>query len=177
MRQRALLFTLSVCPALLLAQPRRELNIRIPEAPQGVRLDTIGRTTKIGAPEARTFDAVVKAYEEFGIARNTESRANGEVGNTALVVRRQFANDRLSRAMDCGRGITGDYADQYRMTLALVTWVRPFGAAGDSATVHTAIVGGGRATDGTTAWPMQCASLGRFEAKLADRVKQLVREP
>jgi hypothetical protein len=164
-------------PLALAAQPRRELQIRLVETPQGIRLDTIGRTVKIGASESRTFDAVVKAHEEFGIARNTESRASGEVGNTALVARRNFANERMSLAVDCGKGMTGSYADQYRLTLAVVTWVSPFGAAKDSATVHTALVGGGRATDGSTAWPLQCASLGRFEKRLADRVKELVKAP
>ncbi|MCU0636655.1 MAG: hypothetical protein MUE41_17425 [Gemmatimonadaceae bacterium] len=167
----------TVLPLTLLAQPRRELNVRIPEAPQGVRLDTIGRTVKVAAPESKTFDAVVKAYDEFEIPRNTEQRGSGEIGNTALVVRRAFAKDRLSRVMDCGRGMTGEYADQYRVTLAVVTWVRPFGAAGDSATVHTALVGGGRAMDGSSAWPIQCASLGKFEARLAERVRELVRAP
>jgi hypothetical protein len=177
-RRRIRLLALSVlAPLALVAQPRRELNVRIPEAPQGVRLDTIGRTVRIGAAEAKTFDAVVKAYEEFGIARNTELRAAGEVGNIALVARRTFANDRMSLSIDCGRGMTGSYADQYRVTLAVVTWVSPFGAAKDSATIHTALVGGGRATDGTSAWPLQCASLGRFERRLEMRVKELVVAP
>jgi hypothetical protein len=163
--------------ASLAAQPRRELLVRLTEVPQGIRLDTIGRVEKIGAPLERTFDAVRKAYAEFEIGTNTESVQHGEIGNTALALRRRFAGERVSKSLDCGRGMAGDYADQYRISVAVVTWVSPRESAADSSTVHTALVGGGRATDGATAWPLQCASLGYFERKLAKRVRELAAAP
>jgi hypothetical protein len=176
-RSVGLLVLLLALPVLLAAQPRRSLVVRNVDLPAGVRLDTIGRLEKVAAPAAATFDAVVTAFTEFGIPRNTESVAGGEVGNVELVTRRTFAGERASLSVDCGRGMTGSYADSYRLRLAVVTWVSPMGAAPDSSTLHTALVGGARAVDGTSAWPVQCASLGRFEKRLAARVRELVQSP
>jgi hypothetical protein len=172
-RLLAALLVLAV-PSAVIGQPTRELMVRLTETPQGIRLDTIGRQEKIAAPVERTFEALKLAYAEFEIPRNTESSQYREIGNTQLATRRSFAKERISKSLDCGRGLTGEYADQYRVTIAVVSWVSPLRDRTDSSTIHTALVGGGRATDGSTAWPLQCASLGAFERRLANRVRAVV---
>jgi hypothetical protein len=156
------------------AQPTRALPVRLPDVPAVIRLDTLGRTLGVSASPARTWDALRAAHAEFKVTPTTRDQARGELGDVALAMRREFAGERVSRSLDCGRGLTGEYADQYRLTAALITWVQAVPSHPDSSTVHTAFVAGGRATDGTRAWPIQCNSLGRFEQRLAQRVRELL---
>jgi hypothetical protein len=155
------------------AQPAREILVRLPEVRDLIRLDTLGRTIGVSASPALAYTALEQAHEELGIPRSTADRARREIGHLALPVRRELARERASRSLDCGRGLTGEYADQYRLTVALLTWVAEVPGRPDSSTLHTALVAGGRATDGTRAWPMLCNSLGRLEARLAARVREL----
>jgi hypothetical protein len=157
-----------------LAQPARALPVRLPDVPAVIRLDTLGRTLGVSASPARTWEALRAAHAEFKITPTTRDQTRGELGDVALAMRREFAGERVSRSLDCGRGLTGEYADQYRLTAAIFTWVQGVPSQPDSSTVHTAFVAGGRATDGTRAWPIQCNSLGRFEQRLAERVRALV---
>jgi len=157
------------------AQPGRGVVARLPDVRDPIRLDTLGLPLGVGAAPAATFAALEQVHTEFGIVRTISDRARGEMGNLALPVRREFAGERVSRALDCGRGLGGEYADQYRLTVALLTWVTAVPGHPDSSLVHTALVGGGRVVDGTRAWPMQCNSLGHLEARLAKRVRDLVR--
>ncbi len=156
------------------AQPSRALAVRLPEVNTVIRLDTIGRTLGVSASPDRTWEALRTAHDELNIVPTARDRSRGELGDVALVMRREFAGERISRSLDCGRGLTGEYADQYRLTAALLTWVSAVPAHPDSSTVHTALVAGGRVTDGTRAWPIQCNSLGRFEQRLARRIRELV---
>lgn len=159
------------------AQPSRPLAVRLPEVVSVIRLDTIGRTLGVSASPERTWDALRSAHNEFGIVVTTRDHQRGELGDVALGMRRQFAGESISRSLDCGRGLTGEYADQYRVTAALLTWVNAVPLYPDSSTLHTALVAGARVNDGTRGWPVQCSSLGRFEQRLARRVREIVNSP
>jgi hypothetical protein len=135
-----------------------------------IAMDTMGVRIELPtvAPDQawRTLAAV---YDEAKIVTSTRDSLSREIGNLALVQRRQLWKKPLSRFFDCGSSVTGNNADSYKVSLALISWVVP---KGSGSTVWTAVAAGGRDISGTSNHSATCQSLGQLEGTIHDAVRE-----
>ncbi|MGH7444748.1 MAG: hypothetical protein ACREKM_07730 [Longimicrobiales bacterium] len=126
------------------------------------RDDYIARE-RIDVPVDAVWDVLPAAYEAVGLPQPQLDRANGVALLEGHLARRRVGEERMSRLIECGSGMTGPYADRYRILLTVTTELRPDGDATHVFTRVTAIGGNTSGTGGD----VQCVSRGRLEAMIA----------
>jgi hypothetical protein len=182
---RLLLPFLLVCA--LTACTRPEQSGRPPLGPTRDRViltDESGqryRSTESAGPIEGEVNAAVDAvwtalpavYEALGIPLAHLDRTSGQMGNKQIVRTGRLAGQRLSRTFDCGASMTGERADQGRITASVITqvWTRPDGRTG----IATTIVSTMKPLDGTSTAPTSCATTGWLEHEIVDRVRVMVK--
>jgi hypothetical protein len=112
---------------------------------------------------------VRKVYADLEIPVATESPASRQIGNNSFYRTRQFAGEQMAMLVDCGSGMTGPKAASYRIYMSLLTDVLPDGKGGTR--VQTTFVSTGQDMSGSSSDRIPCASSGRLEGKILDRVK------
>ena len=140
-----------------------ELRGRQAESGEGVTRDSIA------APVDRVHAALVTAYRDAGIPVEIENAATGQVANTQFRVGRELARARLGRLLRCGETLTGSRADTDRISMAVVSTVKPLGAGASS--VETRVIAVATDTGGTGGRSV-CYSTGELEQWLHQAVKQ-----
>jgi len=81
----------------------------------------------IPAPADAVWSALPKVYADLGLQVTQVSEANRVLGNPKLVLIRRLGEVPLSRYLECGSGLTGPFADRYRIELLIRTSVVPNG--------------------------------------------------
>jgi hypothetical protein len=135
-----------------------------------IALDTMG--IRIDFPTVapdEAWKALAAVYDEAKIVTSTRDPLNREIGNLALIQRRQLWKKPLSRFFDCGSSVTGPNADNYKISLALISWIVPNGGG---STVWTAVAAGGRDLSGSSNHSTTCQSLGQLEGTIHDAMKE-----
>ena len=121
----------------------------------------------ISAPEPAEYSPFFADYiREVGTADPT----NRILGNRQLTAMHRLGGEPLARYFDCGSaGLSGQVADQARLTIDLYTQLQPVGAGTLVATHATAqakpINGAGAAFAG-------CRSTGELEKRIAELVRK-----
>ncbi len=136
-----------------------------------VAVDSLATIMPIAAPTGATFAAVSKVFsEELRIPIDSRDSLRGVVGVSSVARMRTFANARISKWLNCGTGITGLNADNWRVFITAFAFVDRADSA--STTLRLAIVGGARDVAGSSTEPVACGSNGTFESLVAERVKR-----
>lgn len=175
MRQFARTLALPVVALVLLvaAPPAAGQNVRVRVPiighPGPVAIDSLASLVTLKVPRAQVFHAVAQALAELKVPIDTRDSVRGLVGVTSVGVMRRFANAPISRYLNCGSGITGLNADNWRVFITAFAFVD----ARDSSTteLRLAMVGGARDVAGSSTGPVACGSTGSFETLVAERVK------
>jgi hypothetical protein len=126
-------------------------------------------TDSFPAPLATTHRALVAAYTGLGIPANIVDAETGLVAVTESRVRGELAGSRASRFLSCGRTVTGERADEDRVTLTVISRLTPSGTS--ASRVETRVVATAIDTRGTSA-RQGCTSTGELEARLHRAAKQ-----
>ena len=148
-------------------------NVRVRIAIAGhrgpVAVDSLASTTTIDSPRGVVFHAVSQVFAEFKVPIDSRDSVRGLVGVTSMPKMRSFANKPISRWLNCGMGITGSNADNWRVFITLFA----FTDAQDSThtTLRLAMVGGAQDVAGNSTEPVACGSTGVFESLVNERVK------
>lgn len=160
-------------PAALEAQARSIIVVRTLRRSDRVIADTMGSPFDVPGSPARAFKALQQIYAELKIETALLDSVELEIGNEKFFKRGSLAGRRLSGFVDCGTGLTGDYADNHRVDLSVVTFVRP--KTEDRSTIRTVLLGAAiNVTEG--AKPTQnCSSNGELERLIHQRVVQKLR--
>lgn len=121
------------------------------------------RHTVAGTPEA-LWPALVRTYVDLGISVAHLDSTRHVIGNPDLPARREFAGQRITNLLDCGRTAVGvPIADRYAVTVQVFTQLVRSEGGTEVRSVLT-----GRAVNPTTNDPpVQCASTGRLEGRIA----------
>jgi hypothetical protein len=120
--------------------------------------------TIIEAPPAAALAALDSAYADLGIEVKLWNPQTGEVGNKNFSKMYRLGGKPLSDYVGCGTTTTGQAADNYRVTLSLVSHVMPAGTVSRVETQLTAYAEDLGSSKGT----LSCLSLGTLEARLHD---------
>lgn len=157
---------------LLAAQPPR-LIVKLRASPTQVALDTVALAREqVPATPAETFAALRAVYEELKIPRTVDDSAHGQLGTLRLVRTSSLAGERMAAYLNCGSGMTGAYADSWRITMGIASFVRT--ARDGSTTVATGFVAQADDMDGASKEPIMCGSTGVLETRIASMVKERI---
>lgn len=172
--RRVVLTSLALCAAATLhAQPSR-VRIGIIGHPGPVAVDSLATVIAINAPRAQTFHAVAQVFADLKVPIDTRDSTRGIVGVVSVAKMRTFGVGRISRYLNCGSGLTGLNADNWRVYVTALAFVDPAGA--DSTTLRLAMVGGAQDVAGSSTDPVACGSTGSFESLVTERLKAKLAE-
>lgn len=128
-----------------------------------------GTTHQVGATPDRVWAVLPAVYQGLGIAVGTNLPEARTIGNTKLVLNRTLAGQPLSTFLSCGDGPTGTpLANNYRVDMALVTMLNPTPNGGTRVETRVGASATNRAVSGAS---VACATTGRLEALIAERIK------
>lgn len=126
-------------------------------------------TEAIRATPAVAWAALHKAYEDLGIDVRQSNERTLTLGNPRFLVSRRLAGTSLSRYLECGQGLLGYFADNYRIEMRIVSSIATGGAG--SVQVSTYLEAVARNPEGTSSSPVACSSTRRLEQEIAARVR------
>lgn len=111
----------------------------------------------------RVFAAMAAAYTELKIPTQIRDSAMLEVGNPGFYSRSDLGGRTLSIYLECGSDINGIWADIYRISMSLVTFITPIDA--DSVQVRSVLFA--RAVDIPKPQPTrECGTTGELERRI-----------
>ena len=116
----ALLPSLAAAQVDVASNRRDPLEVFTNNRHGSVRLDSIAYWEPVSAPLATTFDAVVRvAKHHVKLRLEHVDTVSKVLYHKRLITSGMLAGKPMSRWLRCGTGVTaGDYADQWRLTLA-----------------------------------------------------------
>ena len=108
------------------------------------------------------FAALAEAYKDLGIEVKFVNSQTRQVGNKRFSKMYDIAGVKLSKYVGCGSTETGSAADNYRVTMSLVSQVTP---SGSGSRVSTQL--SGYAEDlGSSKGALSCITLGGLEQRI-----------
>jgi hypothetical protein len=167
MRLPLLLLATALTAAPLAAQRTRTMVV-IPGQLTRVITDTTGTPYDVPFPAARTYAAVLATYEALKLPSEVLDSVNGRVETGVFHRRGDIGGKQISTYLSCGDGITGPYADSYRVYMIVMTTVEPRGP--DRSAIRSVLLGGAVNVSEGARQPMACESTGRWEIRLHKQV-------
>lgn len=169
----ALIPSLAVAQRDVTIERRDPIQVFARDRHGSVRLDTIARWEEVSASHSITYDAVVrviKHHVKLGVEQaDTVSKV---VYNTRLIVSSKLAGQPMSRWLQCGSGLTGDYADVWRITLAYAVFVET--GSTNTSRVGVALFAIARNPEGVSTSAVACGSTGALEREIVRKVREVV---
>lgn len=164
-----LLLAVAVAPAAV-AQVKAKgvivVRALVPRADREIT-DTMGTPYPVPASPHDAFVALKQVYADIKIAADLvdSSSAMLLVGNQRLIARGDLGGKRMSLYLDCGSSLTGQYADDNRLDLTIVSFIRP--ADEGSGSVLKSVLAGSAVNVGEGRAPTQgCGSTGELEKRI-----------
>ena len=158
------LFALGAMAAAPLSAQKARTVIVVPGQLTQEITDTTGTAYEVPFPAGKVYTAVIAAFNELKIPADIRDSAAGRVETNVFHRRGDLGGKQISTYLGCGDGITGPYADSYRVYMIVMTTVEPKGP--DRSSVRTVLLGGAvNVTEGARQ-PMACESTGRWEIRL-----------
>lgn len=134
--------------------------------------ESAARTTAVDAPVDRVWAVLPEAYAALKLTVTTRRDAERILGAQNVRLRSEFAGQRLSRYLSCGVGlVSGDAADTYEVILDVVSVAAA--ADGGGTTLQSSVSAVAKPVQ-TSGDPVQCATTGRLEERLAQLVAERV---
>jgi hypothetical protein len=139
-----------------------------------ILMDTLRQNHDLDIAPAKVYEIALKAFAALDIPVGNTAGSLGVIGSERFSRIHALGGELLSKAFDCGEGPTGKFADSYRLEIAVVAYVEP--RAGGGTRLGLASVANGRDPTGPFRYPKECASTGRLELRIVDRIKSLAAE-
>jgi hypothetical protein len=118
-------------------------------------------TANFKSPRSVVVAVLKEAYEELGIPVKVADPVSGQVGNNYFSKTGHLGSVPLSRYVSCGNTITGPAADNYRVTLSVLSAV-----SGTASGTHVETHVTGRADADSGSGSLQCESMNTLEEEL-----------
>jgi hypothetical protein len=116
----------------------------------------------VPAPPGKMLAALSAAYADLGIEVKLWDPPHGQVGNRNFTKMYRMGGQPLSDYLGCGVTTTGEAADNYRLTLSLVSQVAPSGGGSTVVSTLTGYAEDLASSKGT----ISCGTRGILEGKL-----------
>ncbi len=146
-------------------QREMQVDVRLRGFNRRILLDTLAVWTPIAQPPSVALADARSIIDSLKLPITRADTLARVIYNNALATRSLIQNRRMSEFLRCGWGMTGDYADSWRISLGYAVYVKP--AAGGGSSLGVAIAGSASDVDGAAKPPVQCTSTGGFEQLIA----------
>ncbi len=133
--------------------------------------DSRGVARLVAAPVDSVWLALPLVYDRLEIPVGVSEPGQWTFGNSGYRAHR-IEDELLSRYVDCGRDMGGQYADRYSLTLSVLT--RLTEAEGGTMVVTT--VGGSARPRAVSGMPGSCASKSRLEFRLVELLVEVLED-
>ncbi|HEX5832112.1 MAG TPA: hypothetical protein VFY16_14110 [Gemmatimonadaceae bacterium] len=134
--------------------------------------ETRGVGGTVDAPPDKVWRALTAAYVGLGLETRTYDPASGQIGNINVRLIRRLNGVPLSTYFDCGTGFSGPNADDHRLRVNVISYLR---AQGPSRTlVETQVQAFATNVEGTSRHEFACTSKGALEARILEFVTEHV---
>ncbi|HZF67198.1 MAG TPA: hypothetical protein VEZ47_04090 [Gemmatirosa sp.] len=132
-----------------------------------------GDQFEVPATADAVFRVLPSAFTNVGLEANTIVAAERQIALIGGVMRRRLGKERLSRYLTCGEGATGTpNADEYEVRLTVGARVLPVTADSARSALSTTVTATARPM-GRSSPPIDCATTGALEVRLAEEVRRL----
>jgi len=139
---------------------------RVIKASEGTPSNSVAVT----ASRDEALAALREVYSDLGIDVKLYDPGSGQIGNRNFSKTGRLGSERISTFLGCGMMISGEAADNYRVTMSVVSQVTPSDTGVNLETWLTAA-----ARDlGTSSADVSCASKGTLEAKINRLVQERI---
>ena len=165
-RIRCMIAAVALLAATPLSAQRNRAVIVVPGQLTRVISDTMGAAYEVGAPPPMVFHALALAYGDLKVETQIRDSAMLQVGNPQFYRRGELGGRQISTWLGCGEGITGPYADSYRVYMSLVTSITPVDGKPDRSLVRTVLLAGAVNVSEGARQAMPCESTGRLEVRI-----------
>jgi len=152
-----------------LAAQARNIDVRLRGYEHLVRLDTLAVWTVIPATPANAYVAAQFVFDALQMPLTTADSVGGLLYQSGFNTRRKVLGKRMSWAVKCGDGITGDNADSWRIHMAYAVFLEP--APDNQTRMGVTLAAGANNVDGAYKPAVGCGSTGAFEAEIAMLVR------
>jgi hypothetical protein len=166
------LIGLGLLAAAPLAAQRTRTVVVVPGQLTEVVTDTMGTPYEVPYPAANVYSALLAAFKELKVPAEVRDSAAGRVESNVFHRRGDLGGRQISTYLSCGDGITGPYADSYRVYMVIMTTVTPKDR--ENSTIRTIFLAGAVNVSEGARQPMACESSGRLEIRLHKLVLQKV---
>jgi hypothetical protein len=125
-----------------------------------------------GGP-AEVWDALNQVYEGIGIEVAHRDSQALSLSNPDFRVSRRLGGERLSTYLNCGRGLTGPFADRFRISMNILS--RVVSSTSGATSLETTIEARASNPDGTSSnRTVGCGSTHLLEARIAREVAEII---
>src|SRR5262245_39065464 len=101
-------------------------------------------------------------YEDLPVPLDFADPRGYRAGNTHFVTRSSIGSRRLSTFLRCGVGPAGPLADSHRITMQVLTELKP--VSSDTTMVFTQVNAVSSSVNGSSRAPVTCATTGALES-------------
>ena len=147
-----------------MAAQRPRTVIVVPGELTQVITDTMGTPYRVPFEPGRVYQALLGAFADLKIPAALRDSIGGRVESDVFYRRGDLAGRQISTYLSCGEGITGPYADSYRVYLTLISTVTP--ADSNRSTLRTVLLAGAVNVSEGARQAMPCESTGRLEIRI-----------
>ena len=129
---------------------------------------TPSKRVSVEASRDEVLEALRDVYSDLGIEVKLYDPGVGQIGNRNFSRTGRLAGEPISKFLGCGMMVSGEAADNYRVTMSVVSQVTP---SGEGVNLETWLTAAARDL-GTSSANVSCASKGTLET----RINELARE-
>ncbi|MHB1297642.1 MAG: hypothetical protein ACYC0B_03855 [Gemmatimonadaceae bacterium] len=140
-----------------------------------VAVDSLATIVTINGSTGATYRALAQVFAELKIPVDVQDSTRGLIGVTNVRRMGTFGNARISRYLNCGSGMTGLNADNWRVEVTALAFLEKADSA--TTTLRLAMVGGAQDVAGSSTIPVACGTTGVFESVVTERVKARLGSP
>jgi hypothetical protein len=148
----------------LSAQQKQGTQLKIAGPTTYVRIDTVGTWVLVPGSTAKVFQAAADAYQSLKVKTDLVDSLAGQIGSIGFTQSGSFAGNRMSAWIRCGDGITGPNADQWRVSMAILSGLER--VTKDTTRIRTVVVATARNMTGGASPPMMCVTTGGLEERI-----------
>ena len=126
----------------------------------------VAQDTVYQSPPLIVLPVLRSVYDDLGIEVKLYDPNTGEVGNRSFSKMYRLAGQPISKYVGCGNSAAGSAADNYRITMSIVSHVIPVGGGSRIETALTATADDVASSKGHLA----CETLGQLETRIHDEL-------
>ena len=144
-----------------------DMNIRMRGFRERVLLDTMAVWQPVPGSPIQAFRNALVVLDSLKIPVAHADSIRGVIHHYGFVARSQLAKKPISQSFRCGMGLSGDYADTWRVSIAYAVFVKP---DGENSQLGVAFITGANDVEGVSKPAVQCGTTGRLEQTIAKAV-------